>query len=93
MRTIAKHTKIQGSNFMKIQVVVKAGSRHHEGIKVVDDVYEVRVKDPAIEGRANKRVIELLAKYFKLTKSQIKIIHGEASKKKLIEVDRSERSR
>ena len=46
----------------------------------------VRVTAPPIEGRANKAVIELLAKHFKISKSKVDIIKGVASRIKIIDV-------
>ncbi len=41
---------------------------------------------PAQDGLANKQLIDLLAGYLKVKKYQLKIIKGEKSSRKLIEV-------
>ena len=46
----------------------------------------VYVSAPAEDGRANKAVIKLLSEHFKLPKSKIKIIQGEKSREKTIEL-------
>ena len=46
----------------------------------------VSVPVPAIKGKANKAVIEVLSDYFKVKKAAIRIIKGEASREKLIRV-------
>ena len=48
--------------------------------------FKVYVKAPAVEGKANKAVIEVLADFFKIKKSQVKIIRGEKSRRKVIEI-------
>lgn len=48
---------------------------------------KVRVKAPAVGGKANKALIELLAEFFKTKKKDIRIIRGEKSREKVIEVD------
>ncbi len=48
---------------------------------------KVYVKPPAIGGKANKALIEVLAEFFNVNKSDIKIIRGERSREKVIEVD------
>lgn len=48
---------------------------------------KVRLTQPARSGLANKQLIELLAKHFNLKKYQIKIIQGEKSRDKVIEID------
>lgn len=52
-----------------------------------EGVYKVYVSVPPTESRANQRVIELLADFFKVKKSQITIISGLKSKEKTIEID------
>lgn len=71
---------------MKIKVIVTSNSRHHEGVELVDGVYHVRVKERAVEGRANARVIELLAKHFSVQKRAVQIVHGKTSKWKFVEI-------
>jgi uncharacterized protein (TIGR00251 family) len=48
---------------------------------------KVRVAAPAVCGKANKAVIEVLAEFFKVKKRDIKIIRGEKSREKVIEID------
>ncbi len=52
-----------------------------------EDIFKVYVNAPPVEGRANKAVIEVLSEYFKTRKSNIRIIKGEKSRNKLIEID------
>jgi len=71
---------------MRITVKVKPGSKANIVEKIGDDEYIVRVKAPAKEGRANKAVIEALSGYFKRPKSLIAILHGQAGRKKVVEI-------
>ncbi|MFA4859011.1 MAG: DUF167 domain-containing protein [Candidatus Margulisiibacteriota bacterium] len=48
--------------------------------------YKVYLTAPAIEGRANAALIDFLAEHFKVKRRQVKIIHGEKSRDKLIEI-------
>ncbi|MEK7180968.1 MAG: DUF167 domain-containing protein [Patescibacteria group bacterium] len=52
-----------------------------------EGIYKVYVSVPPIEGRANQRIIELLADFFKVKKSQITIISGLKFKEKIIRID------
>ena len=70
---------------LKIFVKVKPWSKH-EGVKKLLQGYEVAVKEPAQEGRANKRAIELLAKHFKVSKSQVVIRTGQSGRYKIVEI-------
>ncbi|MDO8570642.1 MAG: DUF167 domain-containing protein [Candidatus Daviesbacteria bacterium] len=78
---------------MKIFVKVKLKAREEKVKKAEatlfdnqENHFEVFVKEPPLEGRANKRVVELLAEYFKIPQSQIKIIQGFKSKEKVLEI-------
>ena len=47
----------------------------------------VSVHAPAKDGKANARLVELLANHFHKTKAQVHILHGHVSRRKLIEID------
>lgn len=53
------------------------------------DMPEVKVYTKAVpvDGKANKEVIKLLAEALDVPKSRIRILKGETSNKKMIEVD------
>jgi uncharacterized protein (TIGR00251 family) len=51
-----------------------------------DGLLKVRVSAPPQEGRANEEVIEALAGHFHVPKSHIRILHGQATRDKLVEV-------
>lgn len=73
---------------MQIQARLKPNSRHRqEVVEDNDGSFTIYVKSPAIEGRANKEAIELLAKYFKTPKSQIRLAKGLKSKLKIFEIN------
>jgi len=72
---------------MKISVHIKPNSRHREEVvKNDDDTLTVYIKAPAIEGRANAAAIKLLAKYFGVASSKVKLVRGAASKYKLFDI-------
>jgi len=48
---------------------------------------KVKVNQPPEDGKANKAVIEVLAEYFNVKKGQVKIISGETSGNKIINID------
>jgi hypothetical protein len=50
------------------------------------DPLRVYVNQPPEDGRANDAVIKLLAGHFKIPKSKIKILKGEKSREKIIEI-------
>ena len=65
---------------------VKANSSNESVEKTGENNLKVRVFAPALNGRANARLIEVLAGYFKISKSKIRIVKGFKSKKKIIEI-------
>jgi len=70
---------------IRFTVSVKAGAPKNE-VQQRNDVVHVWVKSRAEGGKANEQVIELLAKFFQVEKSQIFIVSGEKSKHKIIEI-------
>lgn len=71
---------------MKIFVTVKTNSRNDNITQINDDHFEVHLKEVARENRANVALIRLLAEYFKMPKSSLKIIKGQKAKTKTIEI-------
>ena len=71
---------------MKITVQVKPNSRNDEVVVRDDGVFVVKVSVPPIEGRANERLIEVLAKHFKKPKRSIEILIGARGKHKIVEI-------
>jgi len=72
---------------MFVKVRAKPRSKK-EGVKeITKDYLEVRVNQPPEKGRANERIAELLAEYFKVPKSRVKLVKGETSKEKVFEID------
>lgn len=71
---------------MKIFVKAKPGARENKVEKTGDWNFTVSVMEPPVQGRANAAIIGLLADYFKIPASRIKIVSGYASRQKTIEV-------
>ncbi len=51
-----------------------------------EEIYTVSVKEPPEDGKANEAIVRVLAKHFKVPKSQVRIISGQTSKKKVVEI-------
>jgi len=64
---------------------VKPNSRTEE-VSQEGHSFIVRVREPPREGKANQAVIKLLAEYFRVPKSQVRILSGLRSRNKVIEV-------
>lgn len=71
---------------MKYTILVKPRSKKESVTLEKDGFLVVRVNALPLEGEANKRVVELIAKHFKTTKTSVRILIGLQSKKKIVEV-------
>ncbi|RLJ69879.1 hypothetical protein BCF55_0136 [Hydrogenivirga caldilitoris] len=72
---------------MIITVKVKPGARREEVKEISRDYLEVRVNAPPEKGKANERVLELIARHYGVRKSSVRILKGERAREKLIEID------
>ena len=71
----------------KVTVRVKPGSKKGPFVQTaLDGSLLVHVREPAVEGKANQAVIRLLAEYFNVPKSKIRLISGRKSKIKRFEI-------
>lgn len=71
---------------LKIWLSVKPQARQEKVEKLSEGEYRVSVRAAAREGKANEAVIELLAEHFSVPKSSLRIVRGEKSKRKLVEI-------
>jgi uncharacterized protein len=69
---------------MILTAYVKPGSREESFEKVDETTVKISVRARAINGEANKAVIELISKKYKIPKSLIEIKNGKNSKIKQI---------
>lgn len=70
----------------RIAVKIIPNAKKEEIIKEGENHYKIKVRSPAIEGKANEALIEALAKYFGVSKSRVKIAMGEFAKNKIVEI-------
>lgn len=56
-------------------------------IKKENSYLKVYLTEPACDGQANKQLIQVLADHFCVRKYQVRIIKGEKSRHKAIEID------
>jgi uncharacterized protein len=71
---------------MKIEVIVHPNSKNPRVEKDLTEMIHVYVNAPPLEGKANKAVIESLTEFLKIKKSEIVLVRGEKSKKKVFEI-------
>lgn len=71
---------------INIEVKVTAGAKSNS-FKKENGLYYIRIMAKAIDGKANKSIIEFLAEELNLKKKDIEIIRGEKSGKKIISIN------
>lgn len=71
---------------MLVRVHVTPNAREARVTKVDEGNFEVRVDAKAMDGRANKRLVEILAKHFSVPKSKVVIVSGAKSRDKVLQV-------
>lgn len=71
---------------MRIYTKVHPRASRNRIKKISEWDYEVWLTAPPVDGKANDMLERLLADYFKVSKSQIKIIGGKTAGMKLVEV-------
>ncbi|MEA2033335.1 MAG: DUF167 domain-containing protein [Euryarchaeota archaeon] len=72
---------------VRVNVKVVPNSKKAKVEQTEGGILRVNIDAPAKEGKANKRLVEILAKYFSKPKSSIRIVKGRTSKNKVIEID------
>lgn len=74
---------------MRINVTVTPNAKIPAIVKGDDGNYKVKVNARALEGRANIRLIEILAEHFDVPKSHVIILKGFGSRNKIVEISDS----
>ena len=71
---------------MKLEIIAHPNSKKPRIEKDLLGTLHVYVSAPPLEGRANRAVVEAVAGYLNLKKSQVSLARGEKSKMKVLEV-------
>ncbi|MEK7576692.1 MAG: DUF167 domain-containing protein [Patescibacteria group bacterium] len=70
---------------MRVEVTVRPQA-HENKVEKTDTGFKVWTTAPAREGRANEAIIQFIAEYLDTAPSNIKILRGHTSHKKLVEI-------
>ncbi len=71
---------------MKIFVTVKPNAKENKIDKIDDIRFSVHVKAEAKRNKANQATARLMAEYFGVTVSCVRILKGHTYKRKLVEI-------
>jgi uncharacterized protein len=69
-----------------IQVKVKPNARVSNLAQGLDGMWLAQIKSPPIDGKANRELIELIARHFGCAKSAVSIKSGTAGRLKLVRI-------
>ena len=72
------------SEKLKIRAVPNAPKSHCAG--AYGDGVKIKIAAPAMDGKANAELIKYLAKTLGISKSGVRILSGESSRDKIVEV-------
>ncbi|MEI8328133.1 MAG: DUF167 domain-containing protein [Candidatus Taylorbacteria bacterium] len=70
-----------------IKIRVSAGAKTEKVEEMADGSFKVRVNAPPENGKANQRVVELLAEHFHTSKARVAIISGATYREKTVLLD------
>lgn len=71
---------------MRITVKAKPSAKENKIEKLDDKNFIISVKEPPVQGRANFAITKLLAEYFDISPSLVKIISGHTCRNKIVEI-------
>lgn len=70
----------------RIEVRLRPGASREELAGFRDGILQARVSAPPVEGRANRALCRLIAKRVGVAPSRVRVVRGERSRTKLVEV-------
>jgi uncharacterized protein len=73
-------------NMLTIKVKVRAGAKERGLTIGPDGVYLIRTPRPPERNKANMDVLDILAEYFQVPRSQVMLEHGQTSKLKIFRI-------
>lgn len=71
----------------KITVTVSTKAKRNAVEKLSENQYKVLTTQAPEKGKANAKIIELLAKHLEIKKSQLTLLSGQTSKNKIFKID------
>ena len=73
-------------NGLSLKIKVEPRSSKSGIVGPYGDALKVKLTSPPVEGKANKELIEVLAKGFRIAKKDIEITSGQSSKNKVVKL-------
>jgi len=83
---LKKTTQNEPNDFI-IKIKVEPRSSKAGIVGPYGDALKVKLTSPPVEGKANKELIEVLARELKVKKKDIEIVSGQSSKNKVVRIN------
>ena len=77
--------KVNNDGVFRFKIKVVANSKINT-IEFCEEYIKIKIMARAVEGKANKAIVEFLSKILNVSKSKISIVNGEKSSIKLMEI-------
>lgn len=71
---------------LRLSVKVQPRSSRNQVCGESDGMLKIKLTAPPVEGEANQALIEFLARQLQITRGQVRLIRGESSRQKLVEI-------
>ena len=71
---------------LTINVHIQPNASASEYAGIYNGRYKIRLNAPPVDGKANKALIEFIAKAFSVSKSKVSVLQGHTSRSKKIEI-------
>ncbi|KAA0258968.1 YggU family protein [Deferribacter autotrophicus] len=72
---------------IRITLYIQPGAKKSEYTDLFNGMPKLKIASPPVDGAANKELIKFLSKKLGISKSKVKIISGEKSRIKTLEID------
>ena len=69
---------------LSVRAVPRAAKNEIQG--VYNEALKIRLTTPPIDGKANQALIRFLSKTLNISKSHIRVLHGETSRNKVVQI-------
>lgn len=79
----------QTDTIITLALYLQPGAKHNEIVGIHDDALKIKLTTSPIEGRANKALLQFLAKLFQVPISHVVLKHGNKSRRKIVEISQS----
>lgn len=76
----------EGSEAIVLRVMAHPGAGRASVVGIHGDALKVRVSAPPVGGRANQAVVEMVAELFGVKETAVKVVAGETSRNKRLEI-------